>query len=59
MEEVARIFGKKLGKKFYIKGRPFPYVFTKDGLYENGFVGDSPMLMRLLKGEAEIVEKKK
>lgn len=58
MADVAAIFGQKLGKNFYIEGKSLPYVFKEDGLYENGFVGDTPMLMELLTGKAEIKKRR-
>ncbi len=54
MADVAAIFGQTLGKNFYIEGKRYPYVFKEDGLYENGFVGDTPMLIKLLTGKTEI-----
>lgn len=66
MEQVAQMFGKKLGEHFRVKNEPYnDYVFTEEGLYvvntSNVWVPtqEPRTLHDLLTGEAEIVEDEK
>ena len=63
MEQVAALFGKKLGEHFRVKNEPYnDYVFTEEGLYvvdtSNVWVPtQEPIILHdLLTGEAEIAE---
>ena len=67
MAEVAKIFGKKLNERFTISRYGYKYEarffnegFETYGRFENPYVDVDPfVLMDLLTGEAEIIEKKK
>lgn len=63
MEQVAQMFGKKLGEEFMVRLKVVFEInckFTNEGLKQEIFVGgwyDSDnLLRRLLTGEAEIVD---
>ena len=63
MEQVAKMFGKKLGEHFRVKDEPYnDYVFTEEGLYvvntSNAWVPtqEPRTLHDLLTGKTEIME---
>lgn len=62
MQQVAALFGKKLGEHFHVEDEPYnDYVFEDDGLYVVNTsirwfpVQDPRTLHDLLTGEAKIV----
>ena len=66
MEQVAELFGKKLGENFRVKNEPYnDYVFTEEGLYvvntSNVWVPtqEPRTLHDLLTGKAEITKDEK
>ena len=63
MEQVAAMFGKKLGEEFMARlkvGFEINCKFTNEGLkqeiFDDGWYDNDSFLRRLLTGEAEIVE---
>lgn len=58
MEDVAKMFGKKLGEPFTILGTyESPYVFTENGLLNSHSIVSDAMLATLLAGKAHIKER--